>query len=53
MRKARIEREMARAGAGNRVEQQAGKDDGDPAGRDQPQLWADQPERERQGRARE
>src|SRR3546814_16254941 len=47
----RIKRQVARVRAGDGVEDQAGKDDPDPAGRDQPQLGPDQPQRKRHRRA--
>src|SRR3546814_7605727 len=53
VRETRIKRQVARVRAGDGVEDQAGKDDPDPAGRDQPQFGPDQPERQRHRGARE
>src|SRR3546814_20989917 len=53
MRKAGVERQGARMAAREQVEDQAGEDDADPAGRDQPQIGPQQAEQERRGGARE
>src|SRR3546814_18656702 len=50
VRETRIKRQVARVRAGDGVEDQAGKDDPDPAGRDQPQLGPDPPPRTRHRR---
>src|SRR3546814_8025006 len=52
MRKARVERQRARMGARQQVEDQAGEDDADPAGRDQPQLGPHQAKQQRHRGAR-
>src|SRR3546814_1234851 len=53
MRKAGVGRQGARMAAREQVEDQAGEDDADPAGRDQPQIGPQQAEQERRGGARE
>src|SRR3546814_16596174 len=52
MRKAGFERQGARMAAREQVEDQAGEDDADPAGRDQPQTGPHQAAQSRRGGAR-
>src|SRR3546814_3333816 len=51
MRETSVEIKLTGVGARNGVENQTCKDDPDPPRRNQPQLWPDQPERERHRRA--